>query len=216
MPVSAPYNIGHCLLLAKESLLAHETVFCRGLGEPPASFMCGCCFFPSLFCPAKIEAAMTFPLMSRLGAKCVYWSTVMDAEEHKQSCYSEWPYWDCANTEKTFLHSCTPVWKCSTVSPSAPQSGWLLFRFLWSVLEKQISLNCVAVHTSGFITIFFFHECSSGTSSLCYLSAAIFHCLWFCFEHNRPTRRHFTPCSWTFIRAYRDRSQIEREIPQYY
>lgn len=91
----------------------------------------------------------------------------------------------------------------------------VLYDLFWKSKSVQIAWRHVCRVLLQFY-FFFFHHSSSVTSCLCYLSTAIFHCLWFCivsFEHNRPTCCHFTPRSWTFIRAYRNRSKIEREIP---
>lgn len=84
----------------------------------PTSFMCGCCFVSSRLSSAKIKAAMTFPLVSCFGAKCVYWSTVMDSEEHKHRAAIRSDLIETPPTQRRrFFHSCAPVWKSNAVSP---------------------------------------------------------------------------------------------------
>lgn len=164
---------------------------------------------------------MTFLLMSRLGAKCVYWSTVMDAEEHKHRAAIQSDLIETAQRRyregiSPQLRTCLETQdRLSSQPHKSNDCCSVLYDLFWKSKSVQIAWRHVCRVLLQFY-FFFFHHSSSVTSCLCYLSTAIFHCLWFCivsFEHNRPTCRHFTPRSWTFIRAYRNRSKIEREIP---
>lgn len=149
-------------------------------------------FFLSLFSAAKIKAAMTFPLMSRLGAKCVYWSTVMDAEEHKRRAAIQS---DLIETAQKYrgdispqLHTCLETQHCLSSQP-INQATAAQFSMICFGKANQSKLRG-GTYVGLYYLFFFFFFTSSATSSQCSLSTAIFHCLWFCivsFEHNRHT-----------------------------
>lgn len=119
------------------------------------------CSISAFFC--QDQGSHDLPAHVTSGAKCVYWSTVMDSEEHKHGAAIQSDLIETRQSQRRcFFHGCPPVWKSSGVSPgrisSQPHKSndrcSLPSNLFWKCRSVQIVRRhtCQALLPSFFVT----------------------------------------------------------------